>query len=408
MRLDAATDADGVARAWAESGLQAITHSRAALPTRLVVGANALIDRLGGALTDEFAAGGLGVLSERWASLMLRRSGRTSCNGVSRLVRSGDGWLAITLARSDDRKLLPAWLGIEIDHRRDQTPWAEIERRVVERSSADLIEVSGLLGLPCSVVGEVANRELVKSELLGERGASSIQGLRVVNLGSLWAAPLCADLLRRAGADVVNVESTARPDGARATPGWFDAIHAGQRSVALDFRSPEGAATLRRLLAAADVVIEGSRPRALAQLGIDARSMVDDSRVSVWASITAYGRDPDLAMRVGLGDDAAAAGGLVGWVDEAPVFVGDAIADPLTGVVAAMAVIDQITSGGRALLDISLARTAATFATRPGDPLVASSADAEAVDPRPRERASRRFELGADTAGVLDEWLKGD
>ena len=49
-------------------------------------------------------------------------------------------------------------------------------------------------------------------------------------------------------------------------------------------------------------------------------------------------------MRVALGDDAAAAGGLVGWVDDGPVFLADAVADPLTGLVAANAIVDAVTT----------------------------------------------------------------
>ena len=85
------------------------------------------------------------------------------------------------------------------------------------------------------------------------------------------------------------------------------------------------------------MVIEGSRPRALEQLGIDARSIVRHGP-QVWVSITGHGRDGANTMRVGFGDDAAAAGGLVDWVDGTPHFVGDAVADPLAGLTAAMAV----------------------------------------------------------------------
>src|SRR4029453_19173112 len=95
----------------------------------------------------------------------------------------------------------------------------------------------------------------------------------VVDLSSLWAGPLCAHLLGLQGARVVKVESTGRPDGARRGPAaFFDLLHGGPRGVARDLRDPAGAACLRRLLAAADVVVEASRPRALRQLGIEAEA----------------------------------------------------------------------------------------------------------------------------------------
>ncbi len=237
---------------------------------------------------------------------------------------------------------------------------------------------------------------------LGDAAPRVVRGLRVVNLASLWAGPLAAHVLTRLGADVVCVESTGRPDGARATPHWFDAMHVGQRSVALDFRSEEGIATLAALLAAADVVIEGSRPRALEQLGISA---IDVARRGprVWVSITGYGRDPGTAIRVALGDDAAAAGGLVGWAGGGPMFIADAVADPLTGLVAADAIVDAVSNGGRWLLDVALARVASATAPRDGDPVLRPLDSAP--PPRAIQTGAPPFELGADTEQVLDEWL---
>jgi crotonobetainyl-CoA:carnitine CoA-transferase CaiB-like acyl-CoA transferase len=108
-------------------------------------------------------------------------------------------------------------------------------------------------------------------------------------------------------------------------------------------------------------------------------------------------------MRVALGDDAAAAGGLVGWADGGPVFLADAVADPLTGLVCAHAILDAVTSGGRWLLDVALARVASAVAPRDGDPVVPALAD------EPPSRAAPHgappFELGMHTAQVLDDWL---
>ena len=77
------------------------------------------------------------------------------------------------------------------------------------------------------------------------RGASQLP--LVVDLSALWGGPLCTHLLQLAGARVVKVESTRRPDGARFGPAAFlDLLNAGKQSVALDFASPEGRARLRR------------------------------------------------------------------------------------------------------------------------------------------------------------------
>src|SRR5205814_1300319 len=135
-----------------------------------------------------------------------------------------------------------------------------------------------------------------------------------------------------------------RPDGARrGEPAFFDLLNGGSSSVALDLRAPDGRSRLADLLAQADVVIEGSRPRALAQLGLAAEDVVASRERITWVSITAYGREQ--GMRTGYGDDTAAAGGLVTSTG-GPVFVGDAIADPLTGVNAALAAWAGLQRGG--------------------------------------------------------------
>jgi crotonobetainyl-CoA:carnitine CoA-transferase CaiB-like acyl-CoA transferase len=149
-------------------------------------------------------------------------------------------------------------------------------------------------------------------------------------------------------------------------------------------------------------VIEGSRPRALEQLGVSASDLVPRGP-RVWVSITGYGREPSTAMRVALGDDAAAAGGLVGWVDDGPVFIADAVADPLTGLVAAQAVVDAVLDGGRWLVDVALARVASAVAPRPGDVRMAPLPNAKSG--RPIAPTAHPFVLGADTDEVLRSWL---
>jgi crotonobetainyl-CoA:carnitine CoA-transferase CaiB-like acyl-CoA transferase len=223
----------------------------------------------------------------------------------------------------------------------------------------------------------------------------------VVDLSSLWAGPLCARLLRQRGATVVKVESWRRPDGARRGPAaFFDLMHAGARSVALDFTTAAGRDALRSLVAHADVVIEASRPRALQQLGIDAPALLGEGGPRVWVSITGYGRDRD---RVAFGDDAAAAGGLVAWDEHGPCFAADAIADPLAGVAAAAAVTRSLAGGGRWLLDVSMARVAAHVigaeAGRPWRP----GTEGGAAEPRPARAVGVAPSLGADNAVVAAE-----
>jgi crotonobetainyl-CoA:carnitine CoA-transferase CaiB-like acyl-CoA transferase len=135
-------------------------------------------------------------------------------------------------------------------------------------------------------------------------------------------------------------------------------MNTGKLSYAIDFDDPSD---LRQLLAAADVVIESSRPAALSRRGLGPPASPRDGRV--WLRITGHGADGERANWVAFGDDAAVSGGLVGGTDGDPVFCGDAIADPLTGLHAALAVAESLSRGGGELIELSMAALAATYAT---------------------------------------------
>jgi crotonobetainyl-CoA:carnitine CoA-transferase CaiB-like acyl-CoA transferase len=164
----------------------------------------------------------------------------------------------------------------------------------------------------------------------------------------------------------VKVEGANRPDGARfGPPSFFALMNDGKEQVVVDLRTTAGIGELRQLLCSADVVIEASRPRALEQLGLDARSLAAVSSPRAWVAITGYGQSPPEREWVAFGDDAAAAGGLVVWDDEGPCFCADAVADPLTGLLAATAASIVLATGERRLIDAALARTAAAVSASP-------------------------------------------
>jgi crotonobetainyl-CoA:carnitine CoA-transferase CaiB-like acyl-CoA transferase len=241
------------------------------------------------------------------------------------------------------------------------------------------------------------------------------QGM-VVDLSGMWAGPVCARVLGLVGMRVVKVESTGRPDGARAgNVRFFDWLHGGHESVALDLASASGRAALARLVAAADVVIESSRPRALVQLGIDAEAVVAARPGVTWVSITGYGRDGEAGQRVAFGDDAAVAAGLVAYDDEGlPVFCGDAIADPITGLSAAAGALASIAAGGGHLVEVPMVGAVAAACAIPASPARAT-ADAgwtittpsgthPVAPPHPLSaKPVTAAALGAHTAAVLAE-----
>jgi hypothetical protein len=199
----------------------------------------------------------------------------------------------------------------------------------------------------------------------------------VVDLSSGWAGPLCGHLLTLLGARVIKVEDPRCPDSAREGPReFYDLLHSGQDSVALDFAS----AGVARLTDAADVVIDDARLEPPA-----------DAKDKCWVRVAG-----------GSADAAAAAAGLVAWDADAgvPAPCGDGIAAPLTGVNAALAVVACRLGGGWWLADLTL-RTQAAAA------LVGSLGHGPSPVPAPpvaRGPNGRAPGLGADTDRVLREF----
>ncbi|WP_099184487.1 CoA transferase [Mycobacterium kansasii] len=329
------------------------------------------------------------LLTGRAGLLGLTRRGRVSAGGATRLLAAADGWLAITLSRPDDVAAVPALLQAD---RLPEDPWPAIRRWAATSCVSTIIERTRLLDIPAAALGE-ATAAPPRIRRLGPRGAvRGPAGLLVADLSSMWAGPLCGHLLARAGATVVKIESPRRPDGTRAgNPSFFDWINGEKLSYCVDFE--ERAAELRQLLTVADIVIEGSRPAALARrrLGPD---HIAPRPGRIWLRVTGYGEQ---SGRPAFGDDAAVAGGLVGSAADGPVFCGDAIADPLAGIEASQAISGSLGRGGGELIDVSLAAVAASYAALP---LTASASTYPAPPPSPPPPSGAAAELGADNDAV--------
>jgi len=395
LQLPEADVADPAAM-WAGSGAMALT-GRAGGPALLappgvVIG----LTRLAREFSDRtgLPVDGPALLGERAAHADLHRRGDVSCGGSSRLLRAADGWVAVSLARDEDVALVPAWLEAAPD---------DIGEVVGRRAAVELVARAALVGLPVSRVGESRALSPFAAVPLRGKGAPGQPSRLVVDLSSLWAGPLCGQLLGQAGFRVIKVESITRPDGARlGPPAFFDLLHAGQESAALDLASRTGRAALQRLVDSADVVIEASRPRALDQLGIGP----SDRGPAVWVSITGYGREGDAGNRVAFGDDAAAAAGLVVCDETGPCFCADAAADPATGLYAAVATLAALAEGGRWLLDIRLAGVASWLASAgPAGP-AGGRYSGPVAEPHARRAAGHAASLGAHTDAVLAELLR--
>lgn len=379
---------------WAASGLAHLTgapdgppdFSRAAVLAR----ARAVAARF--ATHTDVDADIATLLTGRAAQRGLTRRGRVSAGGATRLFPARDGWCALTLSRADDVAAVPALVQADVTD-----PWPAVESWARDRPAADVAARGRLLGLPVAVLGEHTGPAVTRRPHAprADHGAPL-----VVDMSSMWAGPLCGQLLRRSGATVVKVESPRRPDGTRSGPApFFDWMNGGKLSYAVDFADTPA---LRALLAVADVVIQSARPQALARRALGPDDVPTRSG-RVWLRITGYGADGEAANRVAFGDDAAVAGGLVG---AGPVFCADAIADPLTGLHAAVEIVESLRAGGGTLVDIAMAGVAAEYARLP---LCESESDWSAAPPAAPPACEPAASLGEHNhviARLIDERLR--
>ena len=365
-----ANGADHAALAWRRGGMLPLSGESDSIPLMpplpLAASADGAILALK-ALSDDpskLPLNGSLLLGERARLMTLMRAGGNSTGGHCRILDAQDGRIAINLARDDDWDLVEAWLG------RSATSWAEIARLVKQQNASSLVDQATELGLPVGLDKIDQGRPwITETSVSGVRTADKTP--LVVDLSSLWAGPLAGNLLHLMGADVIKVESVARPDGARqGNADFYHLLNAGKRSVAVDFASEKGRDELSEIISAADIVIEASRPRALRQLGIEAEQMVENKSGKVWLRLMAYGDDQN---RVGFGDDIGVSAGLCSVMDRAwgvPCFVGDAIADPISGIYAALAAWAKWQQGKNVLIELSMVdmvRHAAQISEMPGD-----------------------------------------
>ena len=407
---------------WAHSGLMSLTGrpdgAGQMCPVPLTACADGALAALAALAPENTFSGwsGAALLAERAAIAGHTRAGDSSPGGSCRLLQTSDGAIALNLARDDDWALLPAWLQSDA-----VSDWTAVARVVAGQSMHDLVEQGRLLGLAVSPVVPVPSRPVpwVQTVHSGTRAARHRTRPRVVDLSSLWAGPLCSHLLQACGTDVIKVESLQRPDGARNGPlDFFHLLNAGKRSIAFDLSSSHGKDQLRCLLAQADIVIEASRPRALRQMGLHAETIINENPGLTWVSLTGYGRGEPQENWIAYGDDAGVAAGLSWLMRQATgenLIVGDAIADPLTGVHAALAAWSAYQEGGGRLLSLSLVdvvrhcmqfdlpKSKADVRERM-ESWSAMTASLGEIPPQARAPSGKAVALGADTQELLAEW----
>jgi hypothetical protein len=379
------------ASAWARSGAMALCGDSAGPPAVPPEGLPERLDALVAEIGQRSARWGRQVrvswgptLAGRAQILGLGRRGRISPNGSCRLLQATDGWVALNLPRIDDVDLVPALIGRDSLDR-----WSDAASAASESSADDFVARARLLGLAAARLGEAGGTTVAAPYTLVERSGAverlRRRALQVVDLSALWAGPVAARVLAEVGAAVTKVESSTRADGSRNVPEFYRWVHApGERTVQVDLRTPAGRSRVADLLDDADIVIEASRPRALEQLGLGPESRPGRPG-QIWLSITGYGRKAPGKDWIAFGDDAAVAGGLVCWDDAGrPGFCVDAVADPITGLVGALAVLRSLDTGGGHLIDLAMNRVAAAMVDPGNDPSPTDAGSRVSVEADPR------------------------
>jgi crotonobetainyl-CoA:carnitine CoA-transferase CaiB-like acyl-CoA transferase len=197
----------------------------------------------------------------------------------------------------------------------------------------------------------------------------ALEGLRVVDMSTVLAAPGAARYLADFGADVIKVEAPAG-DGVRNL-GWRDprdgetfmwkVVNRNKRTAVIDLKTADGVATMRRLIATADVLIENHRPGTLERLGLDPADLLADHPGLVVLRLTGFGQDGPYAGRPGFATLAEAMSGFAainGEPDGAPLLPPIALTDEIAALVGAFAVMvalhhrDQ--TGEGQVVDVSL------------------------------------------------------
>ena len=185
-----------------------------------------------------------------------------------------------------------------------------------------------------------------------------LEGLLVIEMGSLIAGPFCGQLMGDMGADVIKIEAPGDGDpmrqwGQGAKPAWWRVIGRNKRSLALDLRQPRGQGIARQLAAKADILIENFRPGTLEKWGMSPAVLHAINPRLIIVRVSGYGQTGPYADRAGFGLVGEAMGGwryLVGEPDRPPARMGISIGDTLAasyGCMGALAALHHRERTGR-------------------------------------------------------------
>jgi formyl-CoA transferase len=178
-----------------------------------------------------------------------------------------------------------------------------------------------------------------------------LEGLRVLEMGTLIAGPFCGRLLAEFGAEVIKIETPADAKGEGGDPLrkwrklhegtslWWYAQARNKKSVTVNLREKEGQDIVRKLALQADIVVENFRPGTLEKWSLGYESLAKENPKLIMVRLSGFGQTGPYKDRVGFGAIGESMGGmryLTGYPDRAPVRVGISIGDSLAAMYGAM------------------------------------------------------------------------
>ena len=204
----------------------------------------------------------------------------------------------------------------------------------------------------------------------GANGPRPLEGVRVVEMGSLLAGPFCGQLLADFGAEVIKVEPPGKGDpmrlwGRHRKEGrtlWWPIIARNKKSVTLNLREEQGQEMARRLIAGADVVVENFRPGTLERWGLGYEDLREINPGLVMVRVSGYGQTGPYRDQAGFGSIGEAMGGIrhvTGFPDRPPPRVGISLGDSLAATFGALGAVTALynreTNGGRGqIVDVAI------------------------------------------------------
>jgi formyl-CoA transferase len=197
-----------------------------------------------------------------------------------------------------------------------------------------------------------------------DSSSGPLQGIRVLELGSLIAGPFCAKTLADFGAEVIKIEPPGEGDPLRkwrrmrnGVSLWWHVQSRNKKSVTCDLRSPEGQEIVRRLARGAHIAVENFRPGALEKWNLGWEALSRENPQLVLVRISGYGQTGPYRERPGFAAIAEAVGGLRyvnGFPDRPPARPNLSLGDTLASLHAVIGALLALRSGKGQVVDVAL------------------------------------------------------